>query len=86
MKVSSNCSLRGPFPVLTAPRQVITLLELLTMQLAGNKGPAMTVDSMSEVDTAHANPAVVAALKPPFVQIVPLLHVPTCKYTCTSTG
>ena len=71
--------------MLTAPRQVIALLELPTMQLAGDKGPAMTVDTMREVDTAHANPAVVAALKPPLVQIVPLLHAPPCKYACTST-
>ena len=81
-----NRSLSGPFPVLTAPRQVIALLELPTMQLAGNKGPAMAVDSMSEVDTAHADPAVVAAFKPPLVQIVPLLHAPPCKHTCTSKG
>ena len=72
--------------MLTAPRQVIALLELPTMQLAGNKGAAMAVDSMSEVDTAHANPAVVAALKPPLVQIAPLLHAPPYKHTCTSTG
>ena len=72
--------------MLTAPRQVIALLELPTMQLAGNKGPAMTVDTMREVDTAHANPAVVAAFEPPLVQIVPLLHVSPCKYACTSTG
>ena len=83
---SGNRSLSGPFPVLTAPRQVIALLELPTMQLAGNKGPAMTVDTMREVDTAHANPAVVAAFEPPLVQIVPLLHAPPCKYTCTSTA
>ena len=69
----------------TTPRQVITLLELPTMQLAGNQGPAMAVDTMREVDTAHANPAVVAAFEPPLVQIAPLLHVPPCKYTCTST-
>ena len=56
------------------------------MQLAGNKGPAMAVDSMSEVDTAHADPAVIAAFEPPLVQIVPLLHVLPCKYTCTSVG
>ena len=72
--------------MLTASRQVIALLELPTMQLAGNKGPAMAVNSMSEVDTAHADPAVVAAFEPPLVQIAPLLHVPPCKYTCTSTG
>ena len=81
-----NRSPSGPFPVLTAPRQVIALLELPTMQLAGNKGPAMAVDTMREVDTAHADPAVVAAFEPPLVQIVPLLHVPPRKYTCTSTG
>ena len=51
--------------MLTAPRQVIALLELPTMQLAGDKGAAMTVDTMREVDTGHANAAVVAALKPP---------------------
>ena len=56
------------------------------MQLAGDKAPAMAVDTTIEVDTAHANPAVVAALKPPFVQIVPLLHAPPCKYTRTSTS
>ena len=72
--------------MLTASRQVISLLELPTMQLTGNKGPAMAVDTVREVDTAHADPAVVAALEPPLVQIVPLLHVPLCKYTCTSTG
>ena len=83
---SGDCSLRCPLPVLTAPRQVIALLELPTMQLAGDKGPAMAVDTMREVNTAHANPAVVAAFEPPLVQIVPLLHVPPCKYTCTSTG
>ena len=83
---SGNCSLRSPLPVLTAPRQVIALLELPTMQLAGDEGPAMTVDTVREVDTAHADPAVVAAFEPPLVQIVPLLHVPPCKYTCTSTG
>ena len=66
--------------MLTASRQVIALLELPTMQLAGNKGPAMAVDTMREVDTAHADPAVVAAFEPP------LLHAPPCKYTCTSTG
>ena len=82
---SGDCSLSGPLPVLTASRQVITLLELPTMQLAGNKGPAMAVDTMREVDTAHADPAVVAAFKPPLVQIVPLLHAPPHKYTCTST-
>ena len=70
----------------TAPRQVIALLELPTMQLAGNKGPAMAVDTMREVDTAHADPAVVAAFEPPLVQIAPLLHAPPYKYTCTSTG
>ena len=70
--------------MLTAPRQVIALLELPTMQLAGNKGPAMAVDTMREVDARHANPAVVAAFEPPVVQIVPLLHAPPCKYTCTS--
>ena len=43
--------------MLTAPRQVIALLELPTMQLAGNKGPAMAVDTMREVDTGHANAA-----------------------------
>ena len=80
-----NRILSGPFPVLTAPRQVIALLELPTMQLAGNKGAAMTVDTMREVDTAHANPAVVAAFKPPLVQTAPLLHVPPRKYACTST-
>ena len=85
-ETSGDRSLRGPLPVLTASRQVITLLELPTMQLAGNKGPAMAVDTMREVDTAHANPAVVAAFEPPLVQIAPLLHVPPCKYTCTSTG
>ena len=47
---SGNCSLRSPLPALTAPRQVIALLELPTMQLAGNKGPAMTVDTMREVN------------------------------------
>ena len=83
---SGDCSLRGPFPVFTAPRQVIALLELPTMQLASDEGPAMAVDTMREVDTAHAHPAVVAAFEPPLVQIVPLLHVPPCKYTCTSTG
>ena len=72
--------------MLTASRQVIALLELPTMQLAGNKGPAMAVDTMREVDTAHADPAVVAAFEPPLVQIVPLLHVLPCKYTCTSVG
>ena len=72
--------------MLTAPRQVIALLELPTMQLAGDQGAAMTVDTMREVDAGHANPAVVAAFEPPLVQIVPLLHVPPCKYTCTSTG
>ena len=72
--------------MLTAPRQVIALLELPTMQLAGDEGPAMAVDTMREVDTAHADPAVVAAFEPPLVQIVPLLHAPPCKYTCTSTG
>ena len=70
--------------MLTTSREVITLLELPTMQLASDKGPAMAVDTMREVDTAHADPAVVAALKPPFIQIVPLLHTPPCKYTCTS--
>ena len=83
---SGDCSLGSPLPVLTASRQVIALLELPTMQLAANKGPAMAVDTMREVDTGHANAAVVAALKPPLVQIVPLLHDPPCKYTCTSTG
>ena len=72
--------------MLTASRQVIALLELPTMQLAGNKGPAMAVDTMREVDTAHADPAVVTALEPPLAQIAPLLHAPPCKYTCTSTG
>ena len=72
--------------MLSAPRQVIALLELPTMQLAGNKGSAMAVDTMGEVDTAHANPTVVAAFEPPLVQIVPLLHAPPYKYTCTSTG
>ena len=72
--------------MLTTTRQVVALLELPTMQLTGNKGPAMTVDTMREVDTAHANPAVVAAFEPPLVQIAPLLHVPPCKYTCTSKG
>ena len=72
--------------MLTAPRQVIALLELPTMQLAGNKSPAMAVDTMGEVDTAHANPAVVAAFEPPLVQIAPLLHAPSRKYSCTSTG
>ena len=72
--------------MLTAPRQVIALLELPTVQPAGNKGAAMTVDTMREVDAGHANPAVVAAFEPPLVQIVPLLHAPPCKYTCTSTG
>ena len=71
--------------MLTAPRQVIALLELPTMQLAGNKGPAMAVDTMREVDTAHADPTVVAAFEPPLVQIAPLLHIPPCKYACTST-
>ena len=85
-ETSGDCSLRGPLPVLTASCQVIALLELPTMQLTGNKGPAMTVDTMGEVDTAHANPAVVAAFEPPLVQIVPLLHAPPCKYTCTSTA
>ena len=70
----------------TAPRQVISLLELPTMQLAGNKCPAMAVDTMRDVDAAHANPAVVAAFETPLVQIAPLLHVPPCKYSCTSTG
>ena len=83
---SGDCSLRCPLPVLTAPRQVIALLKLPTMQLAGDEGPAMAVDTMREVDTAHADPAVVTAIKPPLVQIVPLLHAPPCKYTCTSTG
>ena len=72
--------------MLTAPRQVIALLELPTMQLAGDEGPAMAVDTMREVDTAHAHPTVVTAFEPPLVQIAPLLHVPPCKYTCTSTG
>ena len=72
--------------MLTTTREVIALLELPTMQLAGDEGPAMTVDTVREVDTAHANPAVVAAFEPPLVQIAPPLHVPPCKYTCTSTG
>ena len=72
--------------MLAAPRQVIALLELPTMQLAGNKGAAMSVDSMSEVDTTHANLAVVAALKPPFVQMVPLLHATPREHTCTTAG
>ena len=83
---SGDCSLRCPLPVLTAPRQVIALLELPTMQLAGDEGPAMAVDTMREVDTAHAHPTVVTAFEPPLVQIAPLLHVPPCKYICTSTG
>ena len=72
--------------MLTTTRQVVALLELPAMELAGNKGPAMAVDTMGEVDTAHADPAVVAAFEPPLVQIAPLLHAPPYKYTCTSTG
>ena len=83
---SGDCSLDSPLPVLTAPRQVIALLELPTMPLAGDEGPAMAVDTMREVDTAHAHPAVVAAFESPLVQIAPLLHVPPRKYACTSTG
>ena len=47
---SGNCSLRSPFPVLTTTREVIALLQLPTMQLAGNKGAAMAVDTMREVN------------------------------------
>ena len=85
-ETSGDCSLRSPLPVLTAPCQVIALLKLPKMQLTGDKGPAVAVDTVREVDTAHANPAVVAAFEPPLVQIAPLLHAPPCKYTCTSTS
>ena len=60
--------------MLTTSRQVFALLQLATMQLTGDKAPAMAVDTVREVLAAHADTAVVTALKFPIVEIAPVLH------------
>ena len=50
------------------------MLQLAAMQLAGDKASAMAIDAMRKVLAAHADTAVVAALKLPIVEIVPVLH------------
>ena len=60
---------------------LIALLELPMI-----KGAAVAVHTMLEVDTARANPAVVAALKSPLIQIVPLLQVPRLPSASTADG
>ena len=74
LNASGSRRANGPLPVLTSPRQVFALLQLATMQLTGDKAPAMTVDTMREMLAAHTDTAVVTALKLPIVEIAPVLH------------
>ena len=64
----------SPFPMLTTSCQVFALLQLAMMQLAGDKAPAMAVDTVREMLAAHTDTAVVTALKLPIVEIAPVLH------------
>lgn len=61
-------------PVIALLGQVLTLLELLSPEIAGNQRVAVAADAIGEVLTRHANPVAFPAPKLSVIDKAPLLH------------